>query len=226
MADDALYHSGLDPEVNTFDLGTDPLAYAERQLKLGRELWQITETRDAQGRRELRAPAPQLHARPLRGAAQRLQAAKYVGGLTLHSDRAGTGRAPLEPIPPAKQRAALKLLATEFRRRELPVLAVVPAPPRDHDQDIDDARVLGRSVPTVDVASTSRCSTCSARCSRRSWRPEIAQRLLNNELKVDGSRGGAAARRAVRHAARRDLQRGRHRRATSRSSGATCSANT
>ena len=30
---------------HTIDLGNDPLAYADRQLKLGRELWQITETR-------------------------------------------------------------------------------------------------------------------------------------------------------------------------------------
>ena len=71
MADDALYYSGLDPRVNTFDLGTDPLVYAERQLKLGRELWQLTETRALQARRELRAAAPQLQPRAVRSAAKR-----------------------------------------------------------------------------------------------------------------------------------------------------------
>src|SRR6185369_2502872 len=112
MADDELFHSGLDPRVNTFDLGADPLAYAERQIKLGRELWQLTETR-ALKPGENYALLRRNFARGLFEVQQSaVQATKFIGGLTLHSDHAGSGRAPLEPVPAAKQRAALNLLAT------------------------------------------------------------------------------------------------------------------
>ena len=36
---------GIDPLTNRFDLGSDPLAYFQRQLKLVRELWQRTQSR-------------------------------------------------------------------------------------------------------------------------------------------------------------------------------------
>jgi hypothetical protein len=113
------------------------------------------------------------------------QAAKYVGGLTLYSDRAGAGRAPLEPIPAAKQRAALNLLAVTVLSAEsfrfspsfLSRLAIT-------DYDIDDARVLGRSVPTVDVAVDQQVLEVQRSVLAPLMGPEIAQRLLNNELKV------------------------------------------
>ncbi len=71
MADDTLYFSGLDPLANTFDLGADPLAYADRQLKLARELWQLTESRSLQPDEIVCAAAAQFLARAVRGAAER-----------------------------------------------------------------------------------------------------------------------------------------------------------
>ncbi len=82
-----------------------------------------------------------------RSSMSAIHAGKYIGGLTLHSDHAGSGRAPLEPVPAAKQRAALDLLATHgVRGRQLPLLARVPerASPIS-DFDIDDAQALGRA---------------------------------------------------------------------------------
>ena len=185
MSDDALYYSGLDPRVNTFDLGTDPLAYAERQLKLGRELWQITETRALKEGEQYALLRRNFNRGLFEVQHSAQQAAKYVGGLTLHSDRAGSGRAPLEPIPAAKQRSALNLLAVTVLSAEsfrfapsfLSRLAIT-------DQDIDDARVLGRSVPTVDVAVDQQVLDVQRSVLVPLMGPEIAQRLLNNELKV------------------------------------------
>ena len=57
MADDSLYQTGLDPMVNTLDLGSDPLEFADRQLKLGRELWQLAEAQPDEGRRAVCASA-------------------------------------------------------------------------------------------------------------------------------------------------------------------------
>jgi hypothetical protein len=186
MADDTLYHSGLDPRVNTFDLGADPLSYAERQLKLGRELWQLTESRALKTgenyavlRRNFNRGLFEVHF-----SAQ--QAAKFIGGLTLHNDYAGSGRAPLEPVPAAKQRAALNLLATSvfaadsfrFSPAFLSRLAI-------SDYDIDDAKVLGRSVPSVDVAVDQQVLDLHRAVLTPLLGPEVAQRLLNNELKVN-----------------------------------------
>ncbi len=41
-------------------------------------------------------------------------AAKYVGGVTTRRDRAGSGRALFEPVPAARQREALSLIASDF----------------------------------------------------------------------------------------------------------------
>jgi hypothetical protein len=185
MADDALFYSGLDPRANTFDLGADPLAYSERQIKLGRELWQITETRALKEGEQYALLRRNFNRGLFEVQHSAQQAVKYVGGLTLHSDRAGTGRAPLEPIPAAKQRAALSLLAATVLSAEsfrfspsfLSRLAIT-------DQDIDDARVLGRNVPTVDVAVDQQVLEVQRSVLAPLMGPEIAQRLLNNELKV------------------------------------------
>jgi hypothetical protein len=185
MADDTLYFSGLDPLANTFDLGTDPLSYADRQLKLARELWQLTEARSLQPD-ETYALLRRNFSRGLFEVQQSASyAVKYIGGLTLRSDRAGSGRAPLEPVPTDKQRAALKLLAgtifaadsfrfpPSFLRR----LAI-------SDVDIDDARDLGRAVPPVDVAVDQQVLALHRAVLGPLLGPDVAQRLLNNELKA------------------------------------------
>ena len=185
MADDTLYYSGLDPLANTFDLGQDPLAYADRQLKLARELWQLTESRSLRPD-ETYALLRRNFSRGLFEVQQSATyAVKYIGGLTLRSDHAGSGRAPLEPVPVDKQRAALKLLAgtvlaadsfrfpPSFLRR----LSV-------SDFDIDDARDLGGSVPPVDVAVDQQVLAVHRAVLGPLLGPDVAQRLLNNELKV------------------------------------------
>jgi hypothetical protein len=185
MADDTLYFSGLDPLANTFDLGTDPLAYADRQLKLARELWQLTESRSLQPD-ETYALLRRNFSRGLfevQGSAT--YAVKYIGGLTLRSDHAGSGRAPLEPVPADKQRAALTLLAVtvfaadsfRFPPSFLRRLAI-------DDFDVDDARDLGRAVPPVDIAVDQQVLALHRAVLGPLLGPDIAQRLLNNELKV------------------------------------------
>jgi hypothetical protein len=101
---------GMDPQVNRRDLGSDPLEFATRRLKLSRELWDRLQDRKlAPGqsyevlRRNFIAGLTQLGNS---GAV----AAKYVGGVVYVRDHAGTGREPFTPVPPDKQRAALKLI--------------------------------------------------------------------------------------------------------------------
>ncbi len=109
---------GLDPLTNRFDLGADPLAYFERQLKLVRELWQRTQRRKLDAEDDY-----QIYRRNLeRGLAQMQAAApgiaKYLGGIVVNRDRAGSGRPLLAPVAADRQRAALRLLADEVLATE------------------------------------------------------------------------------------------------------------
>jgi hypothetical protein len=185
MADDTLFYSGLDPLANTFDLGQDPLLYADRQLKLARELWQLTEVRPLRPD-DSYALLRRNFSRGLFEVQQSaVYAVKYIGGLTLLSDHAGSERAPLEPVPAEKQRAALNLLATtvfaadsfKFPPSFLRRLAV-------NDFDIDDAHDLGRAVPPVDIAVDQQVLSVHKAVLGPLMGPEVAQRLLNNELKT------------------------------------------
>jgi len=104
---------GIDPLANRFDLGADPLAYFERQFKLARELWQRTQARKLDADEDFRVYRRNLE----RGLVQIQRAApsiaKYLGGVYVNRDRAGSGRPLLTPVETAKQRQALRLLTRE-----------------------------------------------------------------------------------------------------------------
>jgi hypothetical protein len=105
---------GIDPDVNRFDLGADPLEYYRHRLKLSRELWDRLETMKlapdesyerltrsfADGWRQLARVAP--------------LAAKYVGGVRFLRVRAGSGHPIYEPTPVARQREALTMITNDF----------------------------------------------------------------------------------------------------------------
>ncbi len=102
--------SGIDPRVNRFDLGDDPLAFYVRRLELSRELWERTQARGWRPdddplrlRRNLLAGFRQLRDVPA-------LASKYVGGMYTERDRPGGERAAFRPVEPERQRRALTLL--------------------------------------------------------------------------------------------------------------------
>lgn len=105
---------GIDPEVNRFDLGADPIAYYRKRMQLSRELWDRLQTMQL-------APG-ESYERLTRSfttgfsALNRVAplAAKYVGGVRHLRDRAGSGRPIYEPTPVAKQREALAMMTNDF----------------------------------------------------------------------------------------------------------------
>ena len=107
-------YAGIDPEVNRFDLGAEPLEYYHKRVRLSRELWNRIQ--------DLVLAPGESYERLTRSLASGLAqvagvaplAAKYVGGVRLLRDRAGTGRPLYEPTPPAKQREALAMLANDL----------------------------------------------------------------------------------------------------------------
>ena len=114
--EDAGYGSmgGVDPMVNRFDLGADPLAYYKLRMKLSRELWDRLQnmnlaTGDSYERltRSFRSGFNQLNrVAPL--------AAKYIGGVHIRRERAGSKKAVFEPVSAAQQREALALITKDF----------------------------------------------------------------------------------------------------------------
>ncbi|MDE2370355.1 MAG: zinc-dependent metalloprotease [Burkholderiales bacterium] len=104
--------TGLDPLVNRFDLGNDPLGWYERRLQLTRELWQRVEQRRPQaGDDPERARRSVLEGlRQLRNMPE--LAAKYVGGMNTSRDLPGSGKPAYVPVDPAQQRRALRFLTS------------------------------------------------------------------------------------------------------------------
>jgi hypothetical protein len=102
-----------DPDANRFDLGDDPLAYAQRQLKLARELWARTEAR------QLAADDDQTVYRrnlqrlfTLTGNSVQLLAT-HVGGVRTSRGLAGSQQPLYAPVPVARQRLALQTILNE-----------------------------------------------------------------------------------------------------------------
>jgi hypothetical protein len=114
--EDAGYGSmgGVDPMVNRFDLGADPLTYYKLRMKLSRELWDRLQNMNlATGEsyerltRSFRSGFSQLNrVAPL--------AAKYIGGVHIRRERAGSKNGVFEPVSAAKQKEALALITKDF----------------------------------------------------------------------------------------------------------------
>jgi hypothetical protein len=104
---------GTDPLVNQRDLGDDPLAHAQRQIKLARELWARTQSRVLPADDNMAILRRNLQ-RGLTGLGASVPVvAKYVGGTYTSRALAGAQQALYTPVPAAKQRAALDLLVSE-----------------------------------------------------------------------------------------------------------------
>ncbi len=112
--EDAGYGStmeGIDPEVNRFDLTGDPLAHYGKRVKLVREMWDRLQAKETPAGQ----PYEYLRRNFDRGFMQLATiselTSKFVGGVSLLRDNAGTGRAPITPTSADQQRVALNLLA-------------------------------------------------------------------------------------------------------------------
>lgn len=179
--EDSLF--GIDPEVLMFDLGDDPLAFAQQRFAIARDLI---------ARQETRALPPQGDYATLRrsvGFALRDagRAAgvvlRQVGGLRTLRDHPGTGRDPLSPVPAAQQRAALTFLANEVLAPGS--LAVSPALQRrlapDYSERGEGFDALGGSefVPQQVVLALQRALVAQLMSEG------LAARVLDGQGKVE-----------------------------------------
>jgi hypothetical protein len=176
---------GIDPFVNTFDLGNDPLAYYRKRMQLTRELWTRLESR------QLKAGEPYnvLRRRFLTGLGQMTQtmglAAKYVGGSETVADQAGSPRLPVTPMPPARQREALAIVTDGLLRSES--FQVSPNFMRklvmdrlEREEIADPAMAMG----TYELNLPDRVLAIQRDVLNRLMSPTVAKRILASRTQV------------------------------------------
>jgi len=102
----------LDPLVNRWDLGNDPLAFARQRMEIVSELWvelvdKVTE--DGMGYQRVRRAFRTLLNEYSRAM---FLVTRYIGGQYHHRDHRGdpNGRLPFVPVPADKQREAIRFL--------------------------------------------------------------------------------------------------------------------
>lgn len=176
---------GIDPLANRFDLGDDPLAYFERQFRLARELWQRTQARKLDADEDYRVYRRNLE----RGLAHIGYSApgigKYLGGVFVNRDRAGSGRPLLTPVEPAKQREALRLLAREVFQEAS--FRLDPQFMRRLGVDQFD-RFAGGSLRSPDFSLPESVLRIQRGTLDQLMSDTLAQRLADAEPKVDDPR--------------------------------------
>jgi hypothetical protein len=102
---------GVDPDVMQFDLGSDVLAFASKRIAIARDLLARQESRplDPDEDYSVLRRTVSYALRDVSRAAAALS--RQIGGVRTLRDFPHSGRDPLSPVPAAKQRAALDLLA-------------------------------------------------------------------------------------------------------------------
>ncbi len=174
---------GIDPEVNRGDLGTDPLAFYEKRFAVARELWDRWQTKDLPSGTQYE----RLRRNFERGFNMVSQiselTAKYVGGVTVLRDVAGTGRQPITPVDAEKQRRALNILTKnlfevdsfKFKPEFLGKLTI------DFDarfDSFDDDFGLG-GIPPIDYSVGSRVLGLQRAALSQLMRDNVAARVIN-----------------------------------------------
>ena len=187
--EDAIF--AIDPEANTGDLGSDPMAFAERRLALARELWDRWQTRALKPddsyfvlRRNIGRGVQVL-------GLTSVNVAKYVGGITVLRDHAGSPRAPLNPVAAENQRKALALLERglfsagsfrfkpEFMRR-------LATDFLDYGDEFGNSLAAGGQ----DFSLSAQVLGIQRNVLNQLMSDAVAQRLLDSESKLDDPNSG------------------------------------
>ena len=174
----------LDPLVNRWDLGADPLEFAKRRREVVIELWdKIAEkvTKEGMGYQRVRRAFGTLLSEY--GYTMFL-ASRFIGGQSHHRDHRGdeNGRLPFVPVPAAKQREALQFLkeyalsdkAFNFPAELLNSLAVT----RWNDWGSDSWNATRLDYPVHNVVLRNQ-----TRILERLLYPTILSRVQDTELK-------------------------------------------
>ncbi len=175
----------MDPLVNRFDYGTDPLKFYARRVVLADEVWANMEKK-----LEIPGEGYQVLRRSFNIAFREdgdalYLASKYIGGVYHYRDHVGDpgNRLPFEPVPAAKQKEALELLRKNLFSPDSfqfsPQLLNKLASPRFSDF-INFAAMRTRfDVPIHDMVLS-----LQTRVLDRLYHPIVLSRILDSEVKA------------------------------------------
>jgi hypothetical protein len=175
----------MDPQVNRFDFGTDPLKYYARRVKLAQEITANMENKlekPGQGYQVLRRSFDLALGQE--GYSLYL-ASKYVGGVYHYRDHVGDPgkRVPFEPVPAAKQKEALELLRKHLYSpnsfQYSPELLNKLANPRFSDFTDFMSMATRFDVPIHDMVLS-----LQTRVLDRLYHPIVLSRILDSEVKA------------------------------------------
>ncbi len=201
---------GIDPLVNQRDLSDDPLAHAQRQLQIARELWTRTQARTLPAGDDLSLYRRNLQRGLSYYAATVPVVAKYVGGTYTSRALAGAQQALLVPVPAAKQRAALDLLV-----KEIFTTSSLRFDPKFMSRlGLDQFERFGpnRAIANVDFSLSDAVLTIQRAAPDALMSDNLASRLADSESKVADARtllSYADVQAQISGAAWSELQRGK-----------------
>ena len=169
-----------DPDVNVFDLGSDPLAYFQKRLAISRELWDRVQTRELKPGESYESLRRSFDYGFQQFARTMPVVVKYVGGTTYLRDHAGSGRATFTPVPLPRQRAALQMLTNSLFKTDSFKFtpAIISRLGADH--------FLFRGRP--DISVSGRVLTLQAAALDQLMSDGVAVRLLDSQEKLDDSK--------------------------------------
>jgi hypothetical protein len=167
-----------DPDVNVYDLGSDPLAYFQRRLTISRELWDRVQNRTLKPGESYETLRRSFDYGFQQFARTMPVVIKYVGGVTYLRDHAGTGRATFTPVPLPRQRAALHMLTNSLFRTDS--FTFSPAMISRLGPDHFTARGT-----RADVSVGGRVLALQAAALDQLMSDPVAARLLDSQEKLD-----------------------------------------
>lgn len=100
----------MDPEVSRFDLTNNPLEFAAKTVRLANELWDRAQTQELPEGTSYKELTKAFGAGLSKVAGAARLMTRYVGGVNIRRDRAGTEHAIYTPISAEKQRGAVDLI--------------------------------------------------------------------------------------------------------------------
>ncbi len=167
----------MDPDVNVFDLGSDPLAYFQRRLMISRELWDRVQNRTLKPGESYEVLRRSFDYGFQQFARTLPVVVKYVGGVTYLRDHAGTGRATFTPVPLPRQREALQMLTNSLFKTD----SFKFSPAMISRLGSDHFNTRGRP----DVSVGSRVLSLQSSALDQLMSDAVAVRLLDSQEKVE-----------------------------------------
>lgn len=177
---------GLDPETLVFDLGDDPVAFAQQRVAIARDLIKRQTTRELKANADYNVLRRSVSyaVRELGRAGGLL--ARQIGGVRTLRDFPGSGRDPLQPLAAVQQRRALDELARHYFAADAVVLP--PALQRRLAPDYferTDAAFAGEANLVTDYSPSGAVLGMQRALLAQLMSDGVAERILDSEGKLE-----------------------------------------